>query len=208
MGAEPHRRAREAEVSRLHVAARGGSDRVREFARGAAVARRHAGCLGERALLTRYLCRAARRAHCPGLALDAARLRPTPRPAVVPARVAQPGRRGALRAERARVARLALGLPRILLKRALLARQARLDAVCAVAARRAVGAGAVACPVERARVAPRALRRAHSRLVLAAGARLAITCATHGAWDQQCTEGKVHGVGLHQVWPCHLPSPW
>ena len=27
------------------------------------------------------------------------------------------------------------------------------------------------------------------------------TCATHGAWTQQCTEGKVHGVGVHHVWP-------
>ena len=26
------------------------------------------------------------------------------------------------------------------------------------------------------------------------------TCATHGAWTQQCTEGKVHGVGVHHVW--------
>ena len=24
------------------------------------------------------------------------------------------------------------------------------------------------------------------------------TCATHGAWDEQCTECKVHGVGVHR----------
>ena len=27
-----------------------------------------------------------------------------------------------------------------------------------------------------------------------------LTCATHGACTQLCTEGKVHGVGVHHVW--------
>ena len=28
-------------------------------------------------------------------------------------------------------------------------------------------------------------------------------CATHGAWDQQCTEGKGHGLGV--LWECTPP---
>ena len=32
-----------------------------------------------------------------------------------------------------------------------------------------------------------------------ATARALTTCATHGAWTQQCTEGEVHGVAVHHV---------
>ena len=32
-----------------------------------------------------------------------------------------------------------------------------------------------------------------------------LACATHVARTQQCAWWKVHGVGVHHVWPCPLP---
>ena len=52
------------------------------------------------------------------------------------------------------------------------------------------------------RRAGRRSRRAGAPPCRAPASARSTPVATHGAWTQQCTEGKVHGVGVHHVYPC------